>query len=52
MTCHTHGAHSAHLVNATSWRRSVRPSPPTVPRWAVIAGALVVVGLLIGGRWG
>ena len=50
MTCHTHGAHNAHLVNATAWRRSVRPVP-TPPRWAAIAGALVVVGLMVGGWW-
>jgi hypothetical protein len=49
MTCHQHGAHNAHLINATAWRRDVRP--PTVPRWAVWLGLAVVLGLMIGGRW-
>ena len=46
MTCHTHGCHTVQTAHA--WRRSVRPVP-TPPRWAVIAGALVVVGLMVGG---
>ena len=51
VTQHTHGLHARPTVQvAHAWRRSLRPAP-TPPRWAVIAGVLVVVGLMVGGWW-
>ena len=51
MTQHTHGLHARPTVQvAHAWRGDIRPAP-TPPRWAVIAAALVVVGLMVGGWW-
>ena len=37
-----------YVQTATAWRRSVRPVP-TLPRWAVVAGALLVMWVMFWG---